>query len=331
MTGAKNMFSVPSTIPDKKFLDFTNTSYLYNNDPLRRLLENKYLKDFSLKTEPPEPRLLIVSVDVQEGTTVTFDSYLPKIEYNNHVIEYSNGITIDHILASASVPVYYNFTTIEAKDSTRKFWDGIILSNTPLRELIGRHNIFWKEKIEEKGQDIILKSIWRNDDNDNNQYNNNIKVPDIDEIYIVNLWPKREEQIPIDHDRQTDRKNDILHHDKTEYDEKVAIFVTDYIDLVKKIRKIALENSDENKKAKLENDIDNLLLNKSAKSKFRNGKNRKYIDLLKGRFTIDRIRRIDRQDDEYAISNKWADFSYKTINQLINNGYNQANDQLKQE
>src|SRR5215213_3625649 len=64
MTGAKNVFSNPSTIPDKEFLDPTNTSYLYNNEPLRKLLENKYLKGFSLKTEPPEPRLLIVTVEM---------------------------------------------------------------------------------------------------------------------------------------------------------------------------------------------------------------------------------------------------------------------------
>jgi predicted acylesterase/phospholipase RssA len=328
--GAKNMFTSPSAIQDKKFLDFTNTSYLYSNEPLRRLLENKYLKDFSLKTQPPEPRLLIVTVDVQEGTTVTFDSYSSKTEYDHkHVIEYHNGITIDHVLASASVPVYYNFTKIEAKDSTRNFWDGIILSNTPLRELIGQHNTFWKEKIEDKGEDIVLKSIWRNDVNEDQDNNNNdIKVPDIENVYIVNLWPKREKQIPIDHDGQTDRMNDILYHDKTEYDEKVAIFVSDYIDLAKNIREIALENIDENKKSKLKNDINNFLLNNDAKSKFRKGKKRKYIDLLKGRFTINKITRIDRQDDESAISNKWADFSYKTINQLISDGYTQATHQL---
>ena len=328
--GAKNMFTSPSAIQDKKFLDFTNTSYLYSNEPLRRLLENKYLKDFSLKTQPPEPRLLIVTVDVQEGTTVTFDSYSSKTEYDHkHVIEYHNGITIDHVLASASVPVYYNFTKIEAKDSTRNFWDGIILSNTPLRELIGQHNTFWKEKIEDKGEDVVLKSIWRNDVNEDQDNNNNdIKVPDIENVYIVNLWPKREEQIPIDHDGQTDIMNDILYHDKTEYDEKVAIFVSDYIDLAKNIREIALENIDENKKSKLKNDINNFLLNNDAKSKFRKGKKRKYIDLLKGRFTINKITRIDRQDDESAISNKWADFSYKTINQLISDGYTQATHQL---
>ena len=98
--------------------------------------------------------------------------------------------------------------------------------------------------------------------------------------------------------------------------------------MVKKIREIALENIEENKKAKLKNDINDFLLNNYAKSKFRKGENRKYIDLLKGRFTINKITRIDRQEDEYATSNKWADFSYKTINQLISDGYTQAIPQL---
>jgi NTE family protein len=331
INGANNMFSTPEIIPDKRFVDPMNTAYLYNNSPLRRLLENKYLKDFSLKTEPPEPRLLLVTVDVQEGTTVTFDSYHEKIEYDNHIIEYSKGITIDHVLASASVPVHYNYTTIKAKDSPRKFWDGIILSNTPLRELIGEHNTFWKEKLEEYGEDIILKTIW-SEDNDKSNNNKIPKVPDIEEIYIVNLWPKKEELIPIDHDGQTDRKNDIFYQDKTEYDEKVATFVTDYIDLAKKIREIAFKHIEkDNKKDEFKNEINHFLKNNEAKSKFRTGKNRKYIDLLKGRFTINKIVRIDRQDDKNAISNKWADFSAMTINQLINNGYNQATYQLHEE
>src|SRR5919108_2238579 len=108
---------------------------LYCNKPLKTLLEEKYLTEFPLKTTKGEPRLLLVTVDVQEGATVTFDSYgkLKKNddgsivkdehgnpvyelkaeygEYNNetqkyeHVIEYPKGITIDHVLASASVPI----------------------------------------------------------------------------------------------------------------------------------------------------------------------------------------------------------------------------------
>jgi hypothetical protein len=58
------------------------------------------------------------------------------------------------------------------------------------------------------------------------------------------------------------------------------------------------------KRAKLKNDINNFLLTNDAKSKFRKGEKRKYIDLLNGRFTINKITRIDRQDDESAISNK---------------------------
>ncbi|HZL24370.1 MAG TPA: hypothetical protein VFC05_13680 [Nitrososphaeraceae archaeon] len=53
--------------------------------------------------------------------------------------------------------------------------------------------------------------------------------------------------------------------------------------------------------------------------------------MLKGKFTIGKITRIDRQDDVNTISNKWADYSYKTINQLINERYKQASAQLKKD
>lgn len=45
-----------------------------------------------------------------------------------HTIEYSEGIAIGHVLASASVPISYDYTIIQdANKSKRKFWDGIIL------------------------------------------------------------------------------------------------------------------------------------------------------------------------------------------------------------
>ena len=51
----------------------------------------------------------------------------------------------------------------------------------------------------------------------------------------------KEEEIPNDHDKVLDRKNDITYQNKTDYDQKVAVFVSDYIDLVEKIGDIAVE------------------------------------------------------------------------------------------
>ena len=111
-----------------------------------------------------EPRLLLVSVDILDATSaVTFDSYLRKTEYpkgenvnrgneeddscdradqkqqeQQRLIEYSEGITMEHVRASMSpytVIDYPKFQDIKSQE-TRYFWDGAFLSNTPLRELL---------------------------------------------------------------------------------------------------------------------------------------------------------------------------------------------------
>ena len=79
-----------------------------------------------------EPRLLAISVDVEEGETVTFDSYVKEkvlilesqsmvtihLESNEkkgtyeRTIKYDKGIMVEHILASASVPEHYDYTLV---------------------------------------------------------------------------------------------------------------------------------------------------------------------------------------------------------------------------
>jgi NTE family protein len=109
--------------------------------------------------EKGEPRLLVVSTDVQEGIPVTFDSYekgkdlngkeIRNIVYNRNisqrrkkqqpqVIVYNDGIKVQHVMASASLPEFYEYEEIGG----RKFWDGGILSNMPVRELIQAHKDF---------------------------------------------------------------------------------------------------------------------------------------------------------------------------------------------
>ena len=148
--------------------------------------------------EKREPRLLVVSVDATEGIPVTFDSYekgkdlngkdIRKTVYCGHsgqkekqhnqqqqqqpiVIEYDDGIKIQHIMASTSLPEFYEYEEIDG----RKFWDGGILSNTPIRELIQSHKDYWEYKIGSKEQEnSILEEA-------------SLSVPDL-ELYLVNSW-----------------------------------------------------------------------------------------------------------------------------------------------
>ena len=47
------------------------------------------------------------------------------------VIRYNEGIGIKHLMANSRVPEFYAMKDI----GMRKFWDGGILSNTPIKEL----------------------------------------------------------------------------------------------------------------------------------------------------------------------------------------------------
>ncbi len=49
-------------------------------------------------------------------------------------------------------------------------------------------------------------------------------------------------------------------------------------------------------------------------------KKREYKDLLGGRFELAKVVKIECKDDIYNISNKWADFTYRTIGDIMNQG-----------
>ncbi len=53
-------------------------------------------------------------------------------------------------------------------------------------------------------------------------------------------------------------------------------------------------------------------------------RSRKYSDILEGQYNIGKVIRINRKNDEHTISNKIFDFSYKTIKQLRESGYNET-------
>jgi NTE family protein len=131
-------------------------------------------------------------------------------------------------------------------------------------------------------------------------------------------------KIAMDHDRVIDRNYDLLLCDKTDYDEKVADIVSDYIKFVSKMRSLAGEAidgiADTNRKKELQDKLQTILKTE-AKSGHRNGDPRSYQDLVKGRFEIN-VKRIERISNiEKDISNKLFDYSADTIKQLIRDGY----------
>ena len=88
------------------------------------------------------------------------------------LLNYNDGITIDHIMASGTIPEFYKYAPVpidstdkqknhgstikfavtgESKDKVRYFTDVGVLSNTPFRELLSAHKEYWKdvEKVDE--------------------------------------------------------------------------------------------------------------------------------------------------------------------------------------
>jgi hypothetical protein len=287
-----------------------------------------------------EPRLLLVSVDILDATSaVTFDSYLCKTQYpkgvtderenerndstnstnqqqqqqqeQQRLIEYPDGITMEHVRASMSPYTVIDYPKFEDTQhrETRHFWDGAFLSNTPLRELLHLHRYYWHD----------LKRLKH--------------VPHL-EVYIINLYPTVERnQIdpPKDADTIQDREIDILFHDRTRYDVKVAELISDYLILHGQLKNLALKcinllaDDDKEKASALQkrfvSDYNKLLDETKTHSKGRREEaeleqtaasrtkktiesSRTYRDLIEGRFDVTKVIYINRRDDGWS-NNLW--------------------------
>ena len=117
--------------------------------------------------------MLLIAADVETAKTAVFDSYDEIIDNkdiagndDNHVI------TIDHVLASCAIPINFSYVEING----RKYWDGGILSNTPVTELIHKHDEFWIKRL---GLDSVnsLK---------NSESNNKLTNGDDDDVIKLN-------------------------------------------------------------------------------------------------------------------------------------------------
>lgn len=330
------LFLFPFATPIfNKFFDYTPlaTWHQYSNGPLRSSIEKfagKLRDGQILKTllNENEPRLLLISVDIETAEAKAFDSYDTK--------DYHDGISLKHVIASAAVPKNFAYEEING----RKFWDGGIVSNTPLRELISQHSVFWKETLGlDSDQEKLTYSTWRD------WMENKPKIPNV-EVCIVNLHPSEEAGAHVpslcDYDMTIDRENDIRFHDRTEYDLKMGKVIDDYKDFVTQMTYLAIESIDKIKESadminekrykdelkKYYDDkisvVDNILNYISKRTTTRKGEERPYWHLLKHRFDLEEKIKIQREDDTNTISDKLFDFSYDTIDQLIKRGIDDA-------
>jgi NTE family protein len=111
-----------------------NWTYIYDNSPLIKTLE-KYINFQKLSPEINSPptsrssssstttaiRLIVTAVNVLTADPLLFDSFKMQIQ-------------LKHLLASVGYP-NYGFSWVEVDDGVYG-WDGSLLSNTPMREVI---------------------------------------------------------------------------------------------------------------------------------------------------------------------------------------------------
>jgi NTE family protein len=181
-----NKVFVPRWRPDFSFTDpqyFTpyKWTYLFDHSPIVKTLE-KYVEFKKLQPGGnSNARLIITAVNVLTAEPLIFDSAKQQI-------------TPKHILATTAYPRYY-FQWVEVEKGVYA-WDGSLLSNTPLREVIDASPVNDKR------------------------------------IFLVENYPKNIDRLP-DHLLEVEhRARDIMFCDKTLHSIQMSRTVTRYLRLI---------------------------------------------------------------------------------------------------
>ena len=191
MYGDDKIF-VPRWRPEFAFTDpqyFTPNkwTYMYDHSPLVKTAE-KYI-DYN-KLQPngkPHSRLIITAVNVMTAEPLIFDSTKQQI-------------TSKHILAATGYPSYY-FPWVEVEKGVYA-WDGSLLSNTPLREVIDASPV--KDK----------------------------------RVFLVENYPKRCDVLPDNLLEVQHRARDIMFSDKTIHNIQMSKTITYYLRLIDDLYKM---------------------------------------------------------------------------------------------
>jgi NTE family protein len=251
---------------DVQYFDPRRWTYIYDHSPLAKTLD-KYIdyKKLNLASTHEDIssvlHLIITAVDVMTSKPLVFDN--TKME-----------ITAKHILASSGYPIY-GFPWIEVEDGVYA-WDGSLLSNTPVRE--------------------VISVSPRNDKN----------------IFIVENYPRKIHTLPSNMAEVESRAKDIIFCDKNMDNIKMSKLVTRHIQLIESLYEV-FEKFDQSKLdpefvKKIKTEYDTLIDNYGAE--------------------IRSVTRVIRSEIESPSILQNADFSPKTIKELISQGERKTMEKL---
>jgi NTE family protein len=182
---------------DRQYFTPNNWTYLYDHSPLVKTAE-KYI-DYN-KLQPngkPNSRLIITAVNVLTAEPLIFDSTKQQI-------------TSKHILATTGYPSYY-FRWVEVEKGVYA-WDGSLLSNTPLREVIEVSPV--KDK----------------------------------RVFLVENYPKKCDTLPDNLLEVQHRARDIMFSDKTIHNVQMSKAITYYLRLIDDLYDMLEDNFSSEKK-----------------------------------------------------------------------------------
>ncbi len=137
------------------------------------------------------PRLILTSTDIQKGESVIFDNAF-------------TDITIDKIVACAGYPFY----GLKWNESEGKYlWDGSLLTNTPMLEVVRR-----SPKMDKK-------------------------------FYIVDVFPRQQKELPTNMIEVWHRARDIVFMDKTDKNIEILKAIEKYLSLMRRMYHVLYSKS----------------------------------------------------------------------------------------
>jgi NTE family protein len=139
----------PEYLVNPLLASYLTTSFC-DTSPLRTTLERVVDID-RLNTGS---QVVVTAVDVASGELVRFGN---RMSLQNKTAQFANtdGLTLDHILASCSLPPGFPMTQIDG----RCYWDGGLRSNTPLSEAINCLEALKPDNSAAKREVIVIELV----------------------------------------------------------------------------------------------------------------------------------------------------------------------------
>jgi NTE family protein len=179
--------------PDPEYFTPQKWTYMYDHTPLIKTLE-KYIDYDKLRPNGnSNSRLILTAVNILTAEPLTFDSSKQQI-------------TPKQILATSAYP-WYNFRWVEVEDGVYA-WDGGLLSNTPLREVIDASPVNDKR------------------------------------IFLVENYPKKIDTLPRNLPEVYHRARDIMFSDKTEHNVTMSKVITLYLSYIEELYQLIEDHID---------------------------------------------------------------------------------------